>query len=221
MKYITYVSLLSALLMPLSAQSVAEKRAYARMGFAWSQNDLDAYLGGRTFNPVYEVGLDIPGYNETTGFAIYASYITAHGDPIEKYGGLQQALYGWRGGADIRFRTPIKGFTPFAGFNLNWWDGIRFQGGRIPDVDNINREIEIPAGTYTDGRVKYGMRVGAEYRINERWGVSIDGSLSAWISSNNSARNPSITGNTRHYKGVNPVNPSWINFAVQYRWDLF
>ena len=220
MKHVIYISLLGALIMPLSAQAIAEKRAYARLGAAWSQNDLAAFLGDRAFNPIYEVGLDIPGYNEIIGLGVYCSYLAAHGDPIDKYEGLKQAIWGWRGGADIRFRTPIKGLTPFAGFNLNWWDGQRIVGGRVQNTSNFEEWFDLPKGTYPDGKVKYGMRVGVEYRINESWGVSIDGSMSAWRSRNNSSINPSPTGQ-RHYKGVNPVSPSWINFAVQYRWDLW
>jgi len=221
MKHVTFLLLLGAMLAPMSAQSVAEKRLYFRLGAAMSQNDLKAYLGDRAFNPIYEIGYDFNGPTETTGIGVYASYLTAHGDPIERYDGLKQALFGWRFGADLRFRTPIKGFTPFVGFSANFYDGVINQGGRVQDLDNFENYWVIPPGNWPEGRAKIGIRVGAEYRITESWGVSIDGSLSNWYSrSNTAASGPTFTG-TRHYKGINPIAPSWINFAVQYRWNLW
>ena len=223
MKHTTYLLLLSSLLGPLSvlsAQSVAEKRAYVRLGAAWSQNDLKAYLGDRAFSPIYEVGYDFNGPTETTGIGLYVSYLTAHGDNIERYGGLRQRLFGWRVGSDLRFRTPIKGFTPFVGFSVNWYDGQRAEGGTVPDIDNFQNVWVLGPGNWPEGKAKLGMRVGAEYRITESWGISIDASVSNWYSKTTSSpTHPSITG-PRHYKGINPVAPSWINFAVQYRWSL-
>ena len=230
---LTYL-LLASLTLPVGAQSMAEKRAYIRLGAAWSQNDLKAYLGDRAFNPIYEVGYDFPGYTETTSFGVYVSYLTAHGDPIAKYAGpavnhpnlnlpddyegLKQSLFGWRVGVDLRFRTPINGFTPFVGVNLNYYDGMRHTHGYIQEYDNKNNYYELLPGSWPAGRAKFGMRVGAEYRITEHWGVSIDGSVSSWHS--RTVPDGSVTGQ-RHYKGINPVAPSWINFAVQYRWGIW
>ena|GEM_PF-2105667 len=232
MKRITLFLILVSLAIPLGAQSVAEKRAYFRLGAAWSQNDLKAFLGDRTFNPIYELGYDFPGISDTTGFAVYASYLTAHGDPIAKYkgpegispnrpdgyDGLRQAIFGWRVGVDMRFRTPIKGFTPFAGINVNWWDGMRITPGYVQEYDNKDNWYELLPGEWPAGTAKFGIRVGAEYRINENWGVSVDGSLSAWYSKQTADNSP--TGG-RRYEGINPVAPSWINLAVQYRWSFW
>jgi len=222
MKHTTYLLLLSSMLVPLSAlkaQSVAEKRAYVRLGAAMPQNDLKAFLGDRAYSPIYEVGYDFNGPNETTGIGVYVSYLTAHGDNIEHYGGLRQRIFGWRIGSDLRFRTPIKGFTPFVGFSVNWYDGQRAEGGRVQDLDNLENVWILEPGNWPEGKAKLGVRVGAEYRITENWGISIDGSLSNWYS-----RNPTVQSHPtgpRHYKGINPVAPSWINFAVQYRWNIW
>jgi len=223
MKYLTHLMLAGLMLAPLSAQSVAEKRMYVRLGAAMSQNDLKAFLGDRAFNPIYEIGYDFNGPSETTGFSVYASYLTAHGDPIEKYEGLKQALFGWRYGVDMRFRTPIKGFTPFVGLNVNFYDGVVQVSGRVQSLDRYDTYYTIPtkkdADFYPEGKAKIGMRLGAEYRITESWGVSIDASVSTWISKS-FTYNPDWPTGQRYYRGINPVAPSWINFAVQYRFDF-
>ena len=221
MKYSTLL-LLGALLAPLGAQSVAENRAYFRLGGAYSQNDLKAYLGDRAFNPIYEIGYDFHGPTAATGLALYASYLAAHGDPIEKHRGLKQALFGWRAGLDMRFRTPIKGFTPFAGFNVNWYDGLRTEYGEVQDNQAINTRYRLYPGGWGEGKAKMGFRFGAEYRITENWGVSIDNSVSYWMSKSNSGTpaQASLTG-ARYYKGINPVAPTWLNIAVQYRWNMW
>ena len=220
MKHLTHFLLSGLLLAPLGAQSTADKRMYIRLGGAMSQNDLKAYLGDRAFNPIYEIGYDFNGPTETTGIGVYVSYLTAHGDPIEQYEGLRQALFGWRFGLDMRFRTPIKGLTPFVGLNVNYYDGIIIEGGRVASPDNVNTYYTITPGYWPESKAKIGMRVGAEYRITESWGVSIDGSVSTWLSKN-ITYNPNWVTGQRHYKGINPVAPSWINFAVQYRFNFF
>jgi len=231
MKYTTCFMLLGVLLVPLEAQSTAENRTYFRVGGAYSQNDLKAYLGDRAFNPIYEIGYDFNGPTETTGLGIYFSYLAAHGNHIERYKdpgdkdskGLKQALFGWRFGIDMRFRTPIKGLTPFGGFNVNWYDGIRTDGGAVPSADDYRLHFKIPAGKWPEGQAKLGVRWGVEYRITEQWGVSIDNSISHWLSKSNATGDPgqaSMTGN-RHYKGVNPVAPTWLSLSVQYRWNAW
>jgi len=222
MKHTTCIFLLSALLLPAKAQSVAENRAYLRVGAAGSQNDLKAYLGDRAFNPIYEVGYNFHGPTETTGLAVYGSYLAAHGNPIVKYGGLKQALFSYRLGVDLHFRTPIKGFAPFAGFNVNWFDGLITQSGLVQDNQNKNNQFLILAGAWPEGQAKLGFRFGAEYRITKNWGVSIDNSITHWLSKSNDGNSgqASLTG-ARYYKGINPVAPTWLNIAVQYRWKIW
>jgi hypothetical protein len=236
MKHSTRTLLLGALLAPaLGAQSVAENRMYFRLGGAYHLNDMKAYLGDRAFSPIYEIGCDLKGPTEATGFGLYVSYVTGHGDPIGAYrdwttnalgervdinDGLQQTLFGWRLGGDMRFRTPIGGLTLFAGFSANWWDGQRLEPGRVQNVDNVNQHYNITKGRWPEGKEKIGARIGAEYRITKNWGVSWDASVSSWLSRNNAYTGQETLTGTRAYKGINPVNPSWMNFAVQYRWSM-
>ena len=222
MKYTACFLLLGALTAPAGAQSVADGRAYFRLGGAISQNDMKAYLGDRFANPIYEMGHDFRGPTESTGFGLYVSYLAAHGDPIDKYKGLKQALFGWRIGGDMRFRTPIKGLTPFAGLSVNWYDGIRTVSGEVQDNQAINTQYRLSTGTWPEGKAKMGFRFGAEYRINKNWGVSMDNSVSHWLSRANDGT-PAQTSATgpRYYKGINPVAPTWLNVAVQYRWNIW
>ena len=203
----------------LNAQSVAEKRAYFRLGAAMSQNDLKAYLGDRAYSPIYEIGYDIKGPTDSTAFGVYASYITAHGDPIEQYKGLRQVLFGWRFGVDMRFRTPIKGLTPFVGFSANFFDGQVRAAGFVQNVDNFEQEFTITPRSWPESRPKIGARAGLEYRVTESWGAVIDFSGATWLSKN-SAVDPGFPTGARRYNGINPVSPNWVNFAVQYRWNV-
>jgi len=232
----------------LGAQSVAENRAYLRLGGAYHMNDMKAFLGNRTFSPVYEFGYDFKGPTETTGFGLYVSYITGHGNPMSRYrdiewyedgspvlddhddptytnNGMKQTLFGWRLGGDLRYRTPLRGLTLFMGFSANWWDGLRLEPGRVQHAENFNYSyyFTLPKGNWPEGKAKVGWRIGAEYRITDHWGVSWDTSVSSWLSrSGNTSQigQDTLTG-TRAYKGINPVNPSWMNFAVQYRWSIW
>jgi hypothetical protein len=255
MKHTICTLLLAALAASsLGAQSVAENRAYFRLGGAYHLNDMKAYLGDRTFSPVYEFGYDFKGPTETTGFGLYVSYITGHGDLIAKYrdvrtefdstgvdtnywdpdwddddlpvphylnDGLKQWLFGWRIGGDLRYRTPVQGLTLFMGFSANWWDGRRVTNGRAQDPDDYEHWYPLPAGNWPEGKAKIGWRFGAEYRINKNWGVCWDTSVSSWMSRNGSGPGQETTTGTYSFKGVNPVNPSWMNFAVQYRWNIW
>jgi len=224
MKHAIHLLFSSLMMIPLSAlnaQSVSEKKAYFRLGAAMSQNDLKAYLGDRSYSPIYEIGYDFNGPTESTGFGVYASYLTGHGDPIEHYEGLRQVLFGWRFGVDMRFRTPVKGLTPFMGFSANFWDGQVRAGGVVTDKDNLNTKYEIPPRRWPESRPKIGVRFGIEYRINASWGVVVDSSASTWLSRNSAQLGTAnIATGQRYYKGINPVSPSWINFAVQYRWNI-
>jgi len=255
MKHSTCFLLLSGLLAPsLSAQSVAEHRTYFRLGGAYHMNDMKAYLGDRAFSPIYELGHDFKGPTESTGFGVYVSYITGHGDSMSQYryfkdfkkfdgpnglvdpgqpgavrgvepdylnDGMKQILFGWRFGADLRYRTPISGLTAFIGFSANWWDGRVLEPGTVRQYNNRDLYYEIPYGPWPDGQAKAGWRIGAEYRITDHWGVTWDTSISSWLSRNNNGRGQETLTGQYAYKGINPVNPSWMNFAVQYRWSLF
>jgi hypothetical protein len=224
---------------------VAENRAYFRLGGAYHLNDLKMYMGERTYSPVYEIGYDFKGPTESTGIGLYVSYFTGHGDPITQYrdfvvdprsdypifddndnfqyknDGLKQTLFGWRLGADLRYKSPLKGLTLFAGFNVNWWDGERFSDGRVRDIDDLDHYWPIPTGPWPEGKAKMGLRFGAEYRITKHWGISWDTSVASWMSRDGESQGHDTLTYNRAYKGINPVNPSWMNFAVQYRWSMF
>jgi len=235
MKHSICTLLLGAFVVPgLGAQSVAENRMYFRLGGAYHLNDMKAYLGDRAFSPIYEIGYDFKGPTEATGFGLYVSYVTGHGDPIKQYRdwttnaldervylneGMKQTLFGWRIGGDMRYRTPLGGLTLFAGFSANWWDGQRLESGKVQSFENRNVYYTIPRGLWPEGQAKIGARLGAEYRITQRWGVSWDASIASWLSRNDGYAGQETLTRNKPYKGINPVNPSWMNFAVQYRWN--
>ena len=235
MRHLTKFMLLSLLAAPLCAQSVSENRAYLRLGLANSQANLRAYLGGRAYSPIYEIGYDFKGPTEDVGFGVYASYLTAHGDPIKKYAyydrfdehdkpiyendGLQQVLFAWRFGIDMRFRTPVQNLTGYAGASGTFFDGIRQTRATVPDYDDPDYPFTLEPGGYPEGKVKLGLRIGLEYRITKEWGVSLEGSLSSWRSQGENK--PVTEGLVKPVSGINPVRPAWITVSAQYRFNIW
>jgi len=235
MKHLTRFMLLSLLAAPLCAQSVSENRAYLRLGLANSQANLRAYLGGRAYSPIYEIGYDFKGPTEDVGFGLYASYLTAHGDPIKAHAyysgfdgdgkpiyendGLQQVLFAWRFGIDMRFRTPIQNLTGYAGASGTFFDGLRQTRATVQDYDYPDDPFMLDKGGYPEGKMKLGLRVGLEYRITKEWGVSLEGSLSSWL--NRGTDNPLTDYFYKPVDGINPVKPAWISVSAQYRFNAW
>ena len=206
--------------MVLQAQAVAERPAYARVSAVLPSGDLKAYLGDKPLAYSFEVGYDIQGPDEHAALGLYSSYLIANGKAIGKYGGLRQSLYGWRVGADVRFKTPIQGLTPFLGLSMTAYNGVRDEGGLVPNYDVPSKPFQVGTGRYPERKGKFGARVGLEYRLNEAWGVVLDYSFSEWVSDFQLNSYMPMTG-TRVVDGVNPVHPSWVALSVQYRFKLW
>lgn len=211
--------LAGALSAGLNAQSVAERPAYVRLSAVHPMDNFRAYLGDKT--PVYalEFGYDFAGPDAWMGLGAHLTYLTASGSAIDKYGGLTQSLKGWRLGADLRFKTSVAGLTPFLGLNVTSYRGNRDTGGTLPNYDDPVNPYRVSAGSYPETEVKFGARVGLEYRINSSWGIAIDYSFSEWRSDYRIDDYMPTTG-PRTMDGVNPLNPSWIALSAQYRFSF-
>lgn len=194
----------------------AEQPTYVRLGALSSQGDLRAYAGGKAMGYGLEIGhnLGVPGA-EIIGLDVFAGFMKINGDPSGTFGGLKQNLQAWRLGTDIRFSTPLEGLTPYAGINMNYFQGKRLNGGSVKTYDGT---FSIDAGNYGERKGKFGYRIGLEYRINRSWGVSLDFSQSEWFDDYAQGDHEPMTGE-RAVKGLNPINPSWLSFSVQYRFD--
>jgi hypothetical protein len=119
----------------------------------------------------------------------------------------------------MRFRTPIKNLTGYAGASANFYDGIRNTSARVPNYDQPNNPFTLEPGSYPEGKAKLGLRIGLEYRVTEEWGISLDGNLSSWL--NRGGLNPLVSGLIKPVSGVNPVRPAWISVSAQYRFNVW
>ncbi len=192
----------------------AEQPDYLRLSALSTQGDLRAYAGGKAFGHGFEVGhgLNVPG-SEVIGLGVFAGFLKVTGDASAPMGGLRQSLEAWRVGGDVRFATPLEGLTPYAGINLNYFSGKRLNSGSILTYDG---RYAITPGPYGERGAKFGFRIGLEYRFNRAWGASVDFNHSEWYDDYAKGDHEPMTGD-RGVKGLNPINPSWLAFSVQYR----
>lgn len=206
-------------LAPLAASTIlaaAEAPDYFRVSVLSTQGDLRAYAGGKAFGHGFEIGhtLPLPG-SDVIGMAVFAGFMKVNGDASSRFGGLKQSLQAWRFGADFRFATPLPALTPYVGFNVNFFDGKRLNAGSVNTYDGT---YALDPGPYAEGKAKLGFRLGLEYRFNERWGASVDYNHSEWY--NDFAKGDHIPmSGERPITGLNPINPSWLAFSVQYRFN--
>lgn len=203
----------------LGAQAVAERPAYARLSAVIPMDNFKSYLGAKAPAQALELGYDFSGPDEWAGLGVHLTYLNAAGSSIEKYGGLQQSLRGWRLGGDVRLKTPVKDLTAFAGITVSKYRGRRDAAGVLPNYDAPASPFRVPAGDYPETQTKFGARAGVEYRINAAWGVALDYSFSEWRSDYQINSYTPGTG-SRTMDGVNPLNPSWIALSAQYRWSF-
>lgn len=204
MRKLTTLLVLGVAAMGLSAGD-AERPFYLRAGGMMSQGDLRDFLGGKAFGYGYEIGYDWTNPEDLIGISLYGGYLRWNGDE-NTYLGTTQTMRAWRGGIDLRFNTPMKNLTPYAGVGMAFFDGQRLT------ATVINGE-PIPAGTYPDTKAKFGLRVGVEYQITPAWGLTFDYNAYEWRSDINQNVSP------YKIKGYNPVHPSWVGMSVQYKFN--
>lgn len=200
MKKLTTLLVLGVAALGLSAGD-AERPFYGRVGGMLSQGDLRDYLGGKAYGYGYEVGYDWTNPEDLIGLSLYGGYVRWNGDPNDFLDTVQN-LRGWRAGIDLRFNTPLKDVTPYAGIGMTFFNGDRTKASSV---------LGLPAGYYGDSKAKFGIRVGFEYRLNEAWGLAFDYNAYEWRSN--------IDASAYKIKGYNPVHPSWVGMSIQYKFN--
>lgn len=218
MRHLGCTLLAACALTGLQAQS--EPPAYVRLTAVAPMGDLRAYLGDRPLATALELGWDFHRPDAVTGIGVHATVLQAKGRDIPRYGGLTQDLKAFRLGADMRMRTPVAGLLARIGLGMAFYNGTRATTGTVPNLDDPTKPWIMPPGTYKEKKGKFGGRVGAEYQINDRWGLALDYNFSEWTSDSRIADYTPVSGN-RHVDGVNPVNPSWVGLSVQYRFHAW
>lgn len=178
------------------AQDSAQSRnTYLSASVLFPQADLRQFLGGRSTGWGFEMGYDFKKPDELIGYGVFIGHIRSVGDPRADLA-TSLNFSAWRGGVDLHFNTPLKNLEVYAGLNANYFFGER-----------TSTTTAGPLGKLGDSKAKFGARVGAEYRINECWGVTAEYDFAEWRSDSTSVR----------VSGYNPVNPSWLAVSVQYR----
>ncbi len=188
-----------------------------------TQGDLRAYAGGKSTGYAIECGYDFHRGQDLIGYSIFAAYQRVNGDvnhnlvPVDTQGhrAALETKFGvdtWRCGVDLRFTTPVKGLTPFAGLNANFHKGFW----------SNNSPVLGPSGTLPDHKAKFGARIGVEYLFLKDWAATVEYDATEWRSGAHEYVDPVTQTTVRRGKGYNPVNPSWLGVSVSYRfnWDL-
>ncbi len=202
MRKLTTLLVLGVAAMGLSAGD-AERPFYGRVSGLMSQGDLRDFLGGKAFGYGYEVGYDWTNPEELIGISLYGGYLRWNGDE-NTYLDTVQSMRAWRAGIDLRFNTPMKNLTPYAGVGMAFFDGQRLKDSSV--LGN--------KGPYPDTKAKFGIRVGVEYQLTPAWGLTFDYNAYEWRSDiNNGLDYP------YKLKGYNPVHPSWVGMSVQYKFN--
>lgn len=183
------------------AQEAKPKPIYFGATYVLNEGDLRKYAGGKAMSYAFEAGYEIIPSDEGIGANIYARYMRTFGDrrfgSDFPAGGVKLALDTWSGGLDLTFATPIRGLVPYAGVNLNYFDGSKSDA------------FQVPKYSFEDSKAKVGVRLGVQYRFNSTWSATADYNFAEWRSARTEARVP----------GVNPMNPSWIGVTVRYNFS--
>jgi len=187
-------------ILALGTQLMADDNSwglYGKVTLVTPQADLRVYSGGKSSGHGFEMGKNWGDESQVITFGAYVGYNRLSGNyrpEIDTALGLDW----WRFGIDTRFATPIKAMTVYAGLSANFFDGYRYQNSSVLGLK----------GGFPDSKAKFGARLGIQYTISGRWGVSMDYNFAEWRS--DIAPAPAI-------KGVNPVNPSWVATSVVYQ----
>lgn len=183
------------------AQDAKPKPLYFGATYVLNEGDLRKYAGGKAMSYAFEAGYELIPSDEGIGANVYARYMRTFGD--RRYGsdfpagGVKFSLDTWSGGLDLTFATPIRGLVPYAGVNLNF-----FNGGK-------SDAFQSPRYFFEDSKAKVGARIGIQYRFNASWSANADYNFAEWRSARTEARIP----------GVNPMNPTWVGLTVRYNFS--
>ena len=199
MKHARYL-LVGLMATSVYAQDPKPQPLYLGATYVMNQGDLLKYAGGKKMSYAWEFGYEILPPEEGIGINAYARYMRTFGDrrygPGFPAGGVCLNLDTWTGGIDLTFGTPVKGLIPYAGFNLNYFDGSKSDAFGSPKY------------TFGDPGPKPGVRFGVQYKFNRSWSGNVDYNFAEW----REVKNPPEA----RLQGVNPMNPSWVGFTVRY-----
>lgn len=184
-----------------SAQDPQPKPLYLGATYVINEGDLRQYAGGKDKSFAFEMGYELIPSDEGIGASVYARYMRTFGN--RRFGtgfpagGVKLNLDAWTAGLDLTFATPIKGLVPYAGVNLNYWDGSKSDAFLVPKY------------SFEDAKAKAGVRIGLKYEITSSWVAAVDYNFAEWRSARTEARIP----------GVNPMNPSWVGLTIRYNFS--
>ena len=187
------------------AQDAKPKPLYAGVTYVINEGDLRKYAGGKPWSYAFEFGYEVIPSEEGIGTNIYGRYMRTFGDArypsptlnVFPVNGVKLQLDTVTVGLDLTFATPIKGLVPYAGLNLNYYDGTK------------TASFLAPKYSFEDSKAKAGVRLGVQYKFNASWSAAVDYNFTEWRSARTEARIP----------GVNPMNPSWVGLTARYNFS--
>lgn len=210
----------------LTAQDGEARPFYVGFTAGFSQADLRYYMGGKALGQSYELGYDATKPDSFTGMRFYARYSRWTGEHSDRLD-VTQDMISYGAGFEFTFKTPVQGLRPYVGSMFTFWDGKRvtdsaylgymlaiYQG--VPEAQA--RERVLLAGPNREGNGKLGFRFGVGYTAFDKFGISLDYSVSQWLNEYRLSANPKISDYP--VKGYNRVNPSWIGLTVKYHFDM-
>lgn len=184
-----------------SSQELQPKPLYLGATYVINEGDLRKYAGGKDKSFAFEMGYELIPSSEGIGTSVYARYMRTFGN--RRFGagfptgGVKLNLDAWTVGLDLTFATPIKGLVPYAGVNLNFWDGSKSDA------------FQTPKYSFEDSKAKVGARLGLLYQVSPSWSAAVDYNFAEWRSARTESRIP----------GVNPMNPSWVGLTARYQFS--
>lgn len=203
----------------LSAQD-SERPYYIGFTVGSSQDDLRAYMGGRSFGHAFEVGYDWTKPEDFVGIRAYGNHLRWIGDHSERLD-VTQSLVAWRAGVEFSFTSPVKNLRPYAGITITYWDGKRLTDSEVLGGYKTSPPYILLAGSYPDSKAKFGFRFGVDYSVLDYLTVSLDYNFSEWRSAQRGMpAETSLVNYAYKIPGYNPVHPSWVGISVKYKFDI-
>jgi hypothetical protein len=207
----------------LAAQDARQSPFYVGLSAGFSQADLRAYMGGKSFGHAFELGYDWTKPEDFVGIRLYGVHSRWLGDYSERLDVVQK-LISWGAGVEFSFQTPISGLRPYLGAGMMFWDGSRETDSVYLGTlrgQYVTGEIEpLPAGPHPEGQGKLGIRMGLNYRIIKDLSVSLDYNFYGWRNDSFSADGDAGLVYPYSLKGYNRVMPSWVGLTVKYHFNM-